>query len=48
MKISTKNNEYFYDNNTGLILPGAEVILSIMNIENWKIKSENEFFIILG
>ena len=47
MKISTKNNEYFYDNNTGLILPGAEVILSIMNIENWKIKSENEIINLL-
>ena len=47
MKISTKNNEYFYDNNTGLILPGAEVILSIMNIENWKIKAENEIINLL-
>lgn len=42
MNIKTPNNQYYYDNNTGIIMTGYHQILSILNIENWENKSENE------
>lgn len=47
MNINTPNNEYYYDNNTGLIMTGYYQISSILNIENWETKSNNEIISLL-
>ena len=42
MKLKTKYNEYYYDNQTGIIMTGAQQLSAILNIENWDKKSKNE------
>ena len=35
MIIKTVNHNYFYDNDIGLLVPNANIISAILNIENW-------------
>lgn len=48
MYIVTKNNEYYYDNDIGLILPYSNVIKDILELENWNEKSEDEVIFLLN
>ena len=45
MKLKTKYNEYYYDNQTGIIMTGAQQLSAILNIENWDKKSKNVLLI---
>lgn len=47
MKIKTNYNEYYYDNQTGIIMTGAQQILAILNIDNWDKKSKDEIVYLL-
>lgn len=48
MRILTENNEYYYDNFTGLILPNYSIINSILNLNNWDKLSKEEVMKSLG
>lgn len=48
MKISTSNNEYYYDNNTGLIIPGFSLINSILTLKKEDKLSKNEIISVLS
>lgn len=42
MYITTENNEYYYDNDIGLILPHSKIIDDILEINNWEKRTIKE------
>lgn len=48
MHVVTKNNEYYYDNDIGLILPYSKIMGDILNIDNWNERTNEEIISLLS